>query len=178
MDMASPPSRPDAPLTTRADAAHESPVVAKELETLAHALDGLFRIPGTQWRFGLDALAGLIPGVGDAATSIAAFGILVAAVRYRVPKVVLLRMALNLAIDYVVGSIPGVGDAFDFVWKANSKNLALLKERAGHGPAKVGAGDWVFVFGIIGALVLLLVLSVAVAAWLVLKLRDAVVGVV
>lgn len=150
-------------------------VVSKNLETLAHALDGLFRIPGTDWRFGLDALVGMIPGVGDAATSVAAFSILVAAVRYRVPKVVILRMALNLAIDYVVGSIPIVGDAFDFVWKANTKNLHLLRSRGRE--VQVGAGantaDYVFVGVVVVTLVLLLVACAALAIWLLSHLFGA-----
>lgn len=144
-------------------------VVAKNLETLAHALDGLFRVPGTSFRFGLDALVGLIPGVGDAATSLASFTILVAAVRYRVPKVVILRMALNLAIDYAIGAIPFLGDAFDFVWKANRKNMNLLRTRGQameHGPG-ARPGDYAFVVLVLAALVALLITSAAVAIWLV-----------
>jgi len=140
-------------------------VVSKNLETLAHALDGLFRIPGTNWRFGLDALVGLIPGVGDAATSLASYSILFAAVRYRVPKIVILRMAVNLAIDYAVGAIPVVGDAFDFVWKANRKNLELLKAR-GQGLHAATRGDYVFVIAVVVALIALLVASAAVAVLL------------
>ena len=154
----------------------EGIVVSKNLETLAHALDGLFRIPGTDWRFGLDALVGMIPGVGDAATSVAAFSILVAAVRYRVPKVVILRMALNLAIDYVVGSIPLVGDAFDFVWKANTKNLRLLKTRGREVQLGAGtnAGDYVFVAVVCVLLVGLLVACAALAIWILAQLLHAV----
>ena len=139
-------------------------VVSKELETLAHSLDGLFRVPGTDWRFGLDALVGLIPGVGDAVTSVASFTILLGAVRHRVPKIVILRMAMNLAIDYVVGSIPFLGDAFDFVWKANQKNMTLL--RAHVGQSRGGAGDYAFVIGIVVALVGVLIGCAAVALWL------------
>lgn len=139
-------------------------VVSKNLESLAHSLDGLFRVPGTEWRFGLDALVGLVPGVGDAITSVASFTILLGAVRHRVPKVVILRMALNLAIDYLVGSIPFLGDAFDFVWKANQKNMVLLRAHAGQ--SRGGAGDYAFVFGIVAALIALLVGCAAVAVWL------------
>lgn len=139
-------------------------VVSEQLETVAHALDGLFRIPGTTYRFGLDGLVGLVPGVGDALTSVASFSILVGAVRYGVPKIVVLRMALNLAIDYLLGSIPLVGDAFDFVWKANRKNMTLLRAHAGR--RRAGAGDYAFVLGLVAALVGLLVTCAAVAVWL------------
>ena len=150
-------------------------VVSKNLETLAHALDGLFRVPGTNWRFGLDALVGMIPGVGDAATSLASFSILVAAVRYRVPKIVILRMALNLAIDYVVGAVPFVGDAFDFVWKANTKNLQLLRDRGRvvQMGSKSSTGDFVFVGAVLAGLVALLVGCAAVAVWILAQLFQA-----
>src|SRR5689334_2194154 len=88
--------------------------VEESLDTLSHYLDGLFRIPGTGWRFGLDSLIGLIPNVGDISTSLLSFYILIAGVRYGVPKITLVRMAFNIGLDYVVGSIPFIGDAFDF----------------------------------------------------------------
>src|SRR5947208_6960987 len=80
--------------------------IEKVLDDLARYLDGLFRVPGTDLRFGLDALIGLVPNVGDTLTSLASFYILFAGVRYGVPKITLFRMALNIGIDYVVGSIP------------------------------------------------------------------------
>ena len=122
--------------------------VEKGLNDLAFYLDGLFHVPGTGWRFGLDALIGLIPNVGDTITSFASFYILIAGVRYGVPKITLLRMAFNIGLDYVVGMIPFIGDAFDFVWKANKQNLNLIRTRAaGHGKGKTS--DYVFVLGLI-----------------------------
>ena len=90
--------------------------VEKGLEDLAFYLDGLFKVPGVGWRFGLDSLIGLIPNVGDTLTMFPSFYILLAGVRYGVPKITLLRMAFNIGLDYAVGSIPFIGDAFDFVW--------------------------------------------------------------
>jgi hypothetical protein len=139
--------------------------VEESLEQLSRYLDGLFRIPGVGWRFGLDSLIGLIPGIGDTATTLVSFYILAAGVRYRVPKVTLLRMALNIAIDYAVGAIPLLGDAFDFVWKSNQKNMDLLRERATVSAAEAERGrasDWLFVGGLM--IVLLLILSVSIAA--------------
>lgn len=133
--------------------------VEKGLDDLARYLDGLFRVPGTDWRFGLDALIGLVPNVGDTLTSLASFYILFSGVRYGVPKITLLRMALNIGIDYLVGSIPFVGDAFDFFWKSNQRNMDLIRERA-TGKGKGKTSDYVFIFALIGILILILLGSI------------------
>ena len=91
--------------------------VEQGVERLGWLMDDLFRVPVLGWRFGLDALIGLVPGLGDTATSLASFYILAAAVRYRVPKITLLRMGLNIGLDYVIGSLPVVGDFADAWWK-------------------------------------------------------------
>ena len=133
--------------------------VEEGLDNLSHYLDGLFRVPGTGWRFGLDALIGLIPNFGDTLTSFASFYILFAGVRYGVPKITLLRMAFNIGLDYVVGMVPFIGDAFDFVWKSNKQNTNLIRTRAaGHGTGTTS--DYVFVFGLILLLFGLLVGSI------------------
>jgi hypothetical protein len=138
--------------------------VDDSLERLAWLMDDLIRVPGLNWRFGLDALIGLIPGFGDTATSLASFYILASAVRYRVPKITLLRMGLNIGIDYLVGSVPLVGDLFDAWWKSNQKNIALLQKRATVSAEDVRKGklsDWLFV----GVIILLLAgLALAAAA--------------
>jgi len=125
-------------------------------------MDDLIKIPGLNWRLGLDALVGLIPGFGDTATSLVSFYILAAAVRYRVPKVTLLRMGLNLGIDYVVGSLPLVGDLFDAWWKSNQRNVALLTERATVSASEARESklsDWLFV-----GLIILLLIGLAIGA--------------
>ncbi len=143
--------------------------VEEGLENLSHYLDGFFRIPGTGWRFGLDALIGLIPNVGDTLTSFASFYILLAGVRYGVPKITLLRMAFNIGLDYVVGTIPFVGDAFDFFWKSNKQNMDLIRERATG--KNVGTfWDYVFVFGIIAFLILLLIGSILISLYVIASL--------
>ncbi|QYO67140.1 DUF4112 domain-containing protein [Leptolyngbya sp. 7M] len=135
------------------------------LDSLAHYLDGLFRIPGTTWRFGLDSLIGLVPNVGDTLTSFASFYILLAGVRYGVPKITLLRMGFNIGLDYLVGMIPFLGDAFDFVWKSNKQNMDLIRTRA---TGKVGTTtDYLFVLGIIGLLILLLISSILVSIYII-----------
>lgn len=140
--------------------------VEEGLDNLAHYLDGLFRIPGTGWRFGLDSLIGLIPNVGDTITSFASFYILLAGVRYGVPKITLLRMAFNIGLDYVVGTIPFIGDAFDFFWKSNKQNMDLIRTRA-TGKNVGTTGDYLFVFGMIGVLILLLIGSILVSAYVI-----------
>jgi hypothetical protein len=144
---------------------HEPAKVEHSLEQLSRWMDGLFRVPGTQWRFGLDAIVGLVPGVGDTLTTIVSFYILAAGVRYRVPKVTLLRMGVNIAVDYVVGSIPLVGDLFDAAWKSNQMNVELLKRRATVSAAEARHGrlsDWLFVALIMFLLVALLVGSLVI----------------
>lgn len=133
--------------------------IEESLDNLSRYLDGLFRIPGTGWRFGLDALIGLIPNVGDTLTFLPSMYILFSGVRYGVPKITLLRMALNIAIDYLVGMIPFLGDAFDFVWKSNKKNMELIRTRA-TGRGKGTRSDYLFILGLIGTLLLLLIASI------------------
>jgi hypothetical protein len=151
----------------------------KSLDNLAWLMDDLFRVPVLGWRFGLDALIGLIPGFGDTATSLVSFYILVSAVRYRVPKITLLRMGLNVGIDYVVGSLPLVGDLLDAWWKSNQRNLDLLRKRAtvSAEEARAGsAGDWLFVGGIIAGLVGLAVVSAFVSIYLLFRLFEILAG--
>jgi hypothetical protein len=129
--------------------------VDESLKRLSWLMDDLIRIPGLGWSFGLDALIGLIPAVGDTATSLASFYILASAVRYGVPKVTILRMAMNIGIDYVVGSLPLVGDLFDAWWKSNQRNVELLSQRATVSASEASKGklsDWLFV----GLIILLL----------------------
>jgi hypothetical protein len=143
--------------------------IERGLDQLSRYMDGLIRIPGTGWRIGLDALIGLVPGVGDFATTAISFYILAAGVRYRVPKVTLLRMALNIAIDYVIGAVPVVGDILDVAWKSNQMNVELLRQRAtvGAEEAREGRlGDWLFVGLIMLVLLVLLVGSIGFSLWL------------
>jgi Domain of unknown function (DUF4112) len=139
--------------------------IEENLETLSRYLDGLFKIPGVGWKFGLDSLIGLIPNVGDLSTALVSFYILVAGVRYGVPKITLLRMAFNIGLDYVIGVIPFFGDAFDFFWKSNKQNMDLIRER-GRGRGTGTTGDWIFVLAIIGTLVAILAGSVLLSAYI------------
>ncbi len=137
----------------------------ESLENLSKYLDDWIKIPVVGWRFGIDALIGLIPNVGDSITSLASFYILIAGVRYGVPRITLLRMAFNIGLDYVVGSIPFVGDAFDFVWKANKQNMNLIRERA-TGKDQGTTSDYLFVGLIIFGLVAILIGSIAASVYI------------
>ena len=139
--------------------------VERSLERLSWLMDDMFRIPVLGWRIGLDALVGLIPGVGDTATTLASLYILTSAVRYRVPKITLLRMGLNLGIDYALGSLPLVGDFFDAWWKSNQKNVELLRRRATVSASEAREGrvsDWLFV-----GLIIVLLVALAIGAGIV-----------
>jgi hypothetical protein len=96
------------------------------LRRLGELLDTAVRVPGTRFGVGLDALIGLIPGIGDALGAALSGYIVIQAARLGVSRATLARMLLNVGVDTVTGAIPAVGDIFDFAWKANTRNLALL----------------------------------------------------
>lgn len=99
-----------------------------DLETLADWMDSRFRIPGTRIRFGLDALFGLVPGVGDGLLTLPGIYILVRARRMGAPILLVAHMAVNLVVDLLVGAIPLIGDIFDIGFRANRRNVGLLRE--------------------------------------------------
>jgi len=137
--------------------------IERELEVLSQIMDNQFRVPVLGWRFGLNAIIDLIPEFGDIITTIVAFYILVSAVRYRVPKITLLRMGLTIAIYFVGGLIPFIGYLFDVWWKPNVRNLKLLRERATVSKEQAKRGrtsDWVFVGLIVGTVAALLAGSI------------------
>ena len=138
------------------------------LRQWAWRLDSQFRIPGTSIRFGLDPILSLIPGVGDLASPIYTVLLLVRGVGQRVPRVVLVRMALNALIDALVGAVPLAGNVADVFWRANTRNLALLERHARPGlpPAR---GDYYFVFAVAAIFGVLLVIPFVLAialAWM------------
>jgi hypothetical protein len=135
------------------------------LRTLATVLDDAVRVPGTNIRFGLDALLGLLPGAGDAVTGAMATYAIVLAARLGAPPVVIARMAVNVLVDVATGTIPVLGDIFDVGWKSNRKNVQLLEKYQAQ-PEKVKSSSWVVVI-----VVLLIILAAIVgvfmfAAWL------------
>jgi hypothetical protein len=111
----------------------------KWLERISTLLDSQFNIPGTKFRFGLDPLIGLIPFAGDASTFIMSGVMIMYMAKYGVSTKVLILMMLNIILDAIVGAIPIAGSIFDFVYKANDKNIRLLKQHYHEGRHK-GSG--------------------------------------
>ena len=139
------------------------------LRRWARIFDSAFRIPGTQITFGIDPILGLVPGLGDMVSPVFSLFFIWHGLRLGVPKVVLARMVLNVLIDSGVGAIPVVGDLFDFGWKANAWNLALLERHAMPGRPATSA-DYLFVtlcaVVILAVALLPIVLMFAFGAWL------------
>ncbi len=141
-------SEVQSPSPIHTDVGKRAVEVERNLEFLSRWMDSQFRVPVLGWRFGLDTILGLIPGLGDSTTAVVSLYILTSAVRYRVPKITLLRMGLNIGLDWAVGSLPLVGDAFDMWWKSNNRNIELIRERAAVSAEEARAGrasDWLFV---------------------------------
>lgn len=103
----------------------------ERLDRLATLLDTAFVVPGTNIRFGADALIGLVPGIGDSVTTALAAWIVYEAHRLGVPRRVLIRMIGNVAIDGMVGAVPLFGDLFDVAFRANRRNVKILREHFG-----------------------------------------------
>jgi hypothetical protein len=129
------------------------------LRRWARLLDDVFRIPGTNIRFGLDPLVGLIPGLGDIASPVFAIALLLQGLWMGVPKVVLARMVVHAGIDALLGLFPLVGNIADVFWRANRWNLALLER---HASIRVSPSrsDYLFVWCAIGVLLLLVFLPI------------------
>jgi hypothetical protein len=142
-------------------------------ERLVALLDDRFRIPGTELRFGLDPIIGILfPGLGDAVTGAGSIGLLALALRRGVPRIVILRMVLNIAIDALAGSLPFVGDVFDVAFKANRRNLDLLIEHEAPG-SKATPWDYAVVILGVSVAILSIVIPLAVALYLGLNYGPA-----
>ena len=106
------------------------------LDALANLLDTAFILPGANIRFGLDAMIGLVPGIGDAITTVMSLYIVREARELGVPRHVIGRMLANVALDGIVGAVPFLGDAFDVMWRANRRNMALLRKHLAEEPRR------------------------------------------
>ena len=144
---------------------HPESIRAKQLSLvrfLADLLDQRFTIPGTSIRIGLDPIVSLIPGVGDLVANIAGSFILLVAAKFGVPKIVLIRMGLNIAINAAIGAIPFFGDILSIWFRSNVKNVQLLERHAGATGGRARAGDWLFVLAFL-AILLALIAGIAFA---------------
>lgn len=144
--------------------------ILKRVDDLAWLLDNSIYIPLINYRIGLDALIGLIPGLGDVAGLILSSLIVIQALRLRTPKAVLLRMILNIVMEALVGLIPVLGDFFDATFKANVRNVRLLRlamEQPGVNPAldRADKGVIATVMGLLIGLIVLVGGAGAAIAW-------------
>jgi len=137
----------------------------EHLDYVAALLDDIFRIPGTKIRFGLDALIGWVPGIGDAMTGIASFLIVFASWRRGAKAVTLVRMIANVLLETAIGAIPVAGDVFHVVWKANRRNYRLLiRER--EEPGANTRQDWIFLAVLLFAVIAAAGIPIAILIWL------------
>jgi hypothetical protein len=129
---------------------------------IAFIMDEVVRVPGTKFRFGLDPLIGLIPGIGDTSSALVSAFALIQAVRLGVPKILLMRMGLNILVNEIIGVVPVVGDAFSFWFKSNARNYEILKtHRLGSSVAR--RSDWLFVIGVLVLLVVIVCVGIAIS---------------
>ncbi len=102
--------------------------IVQHIESLATLMDSQFKLPGTGINLGLDAIVGLIPGLGDTASLGVSGYIVIQAARLNLPKRKLFRMGFNIFIDWLIGLVPLIGDIFDIGWKANKRNAKMTRE--------------------------------------------------
>jgi hypothetical protein len=129
---------------------------------LALIMDNLLRLPGTRFRFGLDPIIGLFPGVGDSASAIISALALIHAARCGLPRVALARMSLSILINEIVGIVPGIGDAFSFWFKSNARNYQILQAYMAT-PTRPRRSDWVFVILVLAILFLIALVGLLVS---------------
>jgi len=138
------------------------------LRRLSRILDEAVRVPGTQYRVGLDPLIGLIPGGGDVIGGLLGAYIVVEAARMGVPRAKLGRMGANVLLELGIGTVPVVGDLFDVTWKANVRNVTLLEEHLDLEASRDRMSPWLaglLIVLIIAALIGTTVLSVWLVRW-------------
>lgn len=144
--------------TSPAPATFDADERLRWVERIARLMDSQFRLPGTRFRFGLDPLLGLVPIVGDLSTTVVSIALLLTMLRHGASGAIVVRMALNILIDTVVGAIPILGNVFDFAYKSNERNVALLRRHYAEG-RHTGSGK-----GLVALLLAFLVVS-GLVAW-------------
>jgi hypothetical protein len=119
------------------------------VEEISRIMDSGFRFPGTNFRFGLDPIIGLIPGVGDIASYAVSAVLVYIMAKYGVSGRVVVLMALNITLDATIGSIPVIGAIFDFFYKANDRNIRLLKKHYHEGKYQGSGAGTLITIGIV-----------------------------
>ncbi|HET9506096.1 MAG TPA: DUF4112 domain-containing protein [Hymenobacter sp.] len=143
-------------MPARSSAPAPNPFAADErlrwVERVARLMDSQFQLPGTRFRFGLDPLLGLVPIVGDLSATAVSVALLLTMLRHGASGAVVVRMALNILLDTVVGAIPLIGNVFDFAYKSNERNVALLRRHYAEG-RHPGSGKGLIALVLLGFLV-------------------------
>jgi hypothetical protein len=150
-----PSSKPIIPEVIEADEKIPQDLLA--LRNFARLMDQAFPIPGTNIRVGLDAVVGLIPGIGDVVGGILSTWIIFGALRHRVPGRIIARMVLNVVIDLLFGAVPVAGDVFDFLFEENMRNMRLLEQHRDRRRPPRSSGQ----IALVGAAILSFVIAVA-----------------
>lgn len=142
-----------------------------EVEFLAWLLDNSIPVPGTGRRFGIDAVVGFVPVVGDLFGGLMSLIVVWRGSRMGLPRIVVVRMLANAAVDLLVGAIPILGDAFDLWFKVNERNLRLIRRHL-ESPDASTRSDWLVVLGFVAIIVALVVCI----GWLLVALVSAIAG--
>ena len=148
-----PPNRPVVPVTFDTDER------LRWVERIARLMDSQFRLPGTRFRFGLDPLLGLLPIVGDLSTTAVSVALLLTMLRHGASGTVVVRMVFNILLDTVIGAIPILGNVFDFAYKSNERNVALLRSHYAEG-RHTGSGK-----GLVALLLLAFLVVLGLVVW-------------
>jgi hypothetical protein len=135
----------------------------QHLKSLSRLLDSIIPLPGG-YRIGIDGLLGLIPGIGDIAGGVASSYIIIESARLGASTTTLLRMVFNVLVESIIGLIPFLGDLFDFIWKANEKNTALMEKQL-HEPQPPNSPEYRLKVTVV-IIILVLFLSIVVLAYL------------
>ena len=141
---------------------HEIERIRRRLAALAWLLDNSIPLPGTRYRIGLDAIIGLVPGLGDLVGVLLSSYIVREAARLGAPPSVLTRMAFNVAVEGIAGLVPFAGDVFDAAWKANQRNFGLLEEHLAN-PRGAARSSQLFVAGLVFGLIAFVTITGALA---------------
>lgn len=135
--------------------AADDPLIA----LIARFMDDVFTIPGTNIKFGLDPIIGLIPALGATASSFVSIVLIALSARRGVPKIILARMAVNVLLNAAIDSVPVLGDVGSVFFRSNARNYELLQKHAGAQRAST-AGDWIFLCALLGGILLVIGLMI------------------
>ena len=141
----------------------------RRASALAALLDDAIRIPGTNIRFGLDPVIGLVPGLGDLLGGAASAYIILEAARAGASASILVRMAANVGIDTLIGALPVIGDLFDFAWKSNARNVRLLARHV-DAPIETRRASTALLVAVLGTLALIAVGASVLAIYVIRRL--------